>query len=100
MAPASPTRRSADRIEDSGLFLVRVTGLFFIRVVFDAGVPMDGGVGGTADLAAAFAPVAERFGMDWRLVDAAAKPRVLMRRMVSMAMISSDRKRTRLNSSH
>src|SRR5690606_13203462 len=52
------------------------TGRFFMRVVFQAGgdrFPTD-----TDALQAAFAPVAERFVLDWALVDAAAKPRAII----------------------
>ncbi|HET8727148.1 MAG TPA: formyltetrahydrofolate deformylase [Alphaproteobacteria bacterium] len=61
-------------IEDSAQFWDRGTGLFFMRVAFDAGAT----AGGETELAAAFAPVAERFGMDWKLADAAVRPRVLI----------------------
>lgn len=61
-------------IEDSAQFWDRGTGLFFMRVAFETGAA----TGGEAPIRAAFAPVAERFGMDWRLVDASIRPRVLI----------------------
>lgn len=50
------------------------TGLFFMRVHF---VAQGAGNGQTA-LENAFAPVAGRFRMDWRLYDASIKPRVMV----------------------
>jgi formyltetrahydrofolate deformylase len=48
------------------------TGRFFMRVVFDAG-------DSTEDmLQQRFAPVAQQFGMDWRLRSTARRPRVVM----------------------
>jgi formyltetrahydrofolate deformylase len=48
------------------------TGRFFMRVVFDAG-------DSTEDmLQQLFAPVAQQFGMDWRLRSTARRPRVVM----------------------
>jgi len=54
----------AQQFDDAG------SGRFFMRVV------LDGGASPVKTLRAAFAPVADRFGMDWRLRDTAAKARV------------------------
>ena len=50
------------------------SGRFFMRTVFRVG-PDQGPI---AELKAAFAAIAERFGMDWAMHDLAAKPRVLI----------------------
>ena len=51
------------------------TDRFFMRVVFH---PDGGGAPSFEATKAGFAPVAERFGMDWRLHDRSKKPRVLI----------------------
>ena len=61
-------------IVDSAQFGDRTTGLFFMRVVFAAS-PDDPG---KADLETAFAQVADRFDMTWRLYDMAVKQRALI----------------------
>ncbi|MFJ2992299.1 formyltetrahydrofolate deformylase [Pandoraea sp. NPDC087047] len=61
-------------ILDSAQFNDRFTGGFFMRVHFQQ-------LPGQTDLAALqrdFAPLAEQFGMQWELVDAAIKPRVML----------------------
>ncbi|MCM8731060.1 formyltetrahydrofolate deformylase [Hephaestia sp. GCM10023244] len=63
-------------ITDSQQYADLETGRFFMRVVFQAGgarFPAD-----TEALEAAFAPVAERFALDWALIDAAVKPRAII----------------------
>src|SRR3546814_15160270 len=63
-------------ITDSQQYADLETGLFFMRVVFQAGgarFPAD-----TAALRAAFVPVAERFAPDRGLVEAAGKTRALI----------------------
>src|SRR3546814_12124627 len=63
-------------ITDSQQYADLETGRFFMRVVFQAGgarFPAD-----TAALRAAFVPVAERFALDWGLVEAAAKARAII----------------------
>lgn len=61
-------------IVDSAQFGDRDSGLFFLRMSFTA--PSDGP--GMAALEAAFAPIGDRFCMNWRLNDAARKQRVLI----------------------
>jgi formyltetrahydrofolate deformylase len=51
-----------------------LTGTFFTRIHFSAGA----GRATLQALMAEFAPVAQRFGMRWRLYDLAVKPRVLI----------------------
>ncbi len=51
------------------------SGRFFMRVQF---TPVGSADRDAADLAGGFAGVAGRYGMDWRLVDAARRPRVLV----------------------
>jgi len=60
-------------IIDSAQFGDGTTGLFFMRVHFDAGAGGD-----LAALRAGFTGIGERFGMEWRIDDAALKPRVLL----------------------
>lgn len=63
-------------ILDSQQFADLETGRFFMRVAFAAGGPR---LPDTAEaLRDAFAPVADRFGLDWSLTSAAAKPRVVI----------------------
>ncbi|OYW16468.1 MAG: formyltetrahydrofolate deformylase [Novosphingobium sp. 12-64-8] len=56
----------AQQFDDAG------SGRFFMRVV------LDGGASPVESLRADFAPVAARFGMDWRLRDTATKARVVI----------------------
>jgi formyltetrahydrofolate deformylase len=46
---------------------------FFMRVSFDASTPLAAG-----DLQAAFAPIGEKFSMQWAIYDLAVKPRVVL----------------------
>ncbi len=63
-------------IIDSQQYADRETGRFFMRVAFQAtDARMDDGTDG---LRAAFAPVADRFAMDWRLTHSADRPRMLI----------------------
>jgi formyltetrahydrofolate deformylase len=63
-------------ITDSQQYADREADRFFMRVAFEA---TDRGMdGGTDALRAAFAPIADRFAMDWRLTDAAERPRMLI----------------------
>lgn len=60
-------------ILDSAQFGDTATAQFFMRVSFAAN-----GAESAAELRAAFAPVAERFGMSWAIHDSALKPRVVL----------------------
>jgi len=67
----------ADRqcnIIDSAQFGDLDTQRFMMRVLFEALPP----AASEADLVEQFAPIGARFGMDWQMRDAAAKPRVLI----------------------
>jgi formyltetrahydrofolate deformylase len=69
----------ADRdgfILDSQQYADLETGRFFMRVVFKAGGPSF--PDDEAQLRAAFAPVAERFGLDWALHPASRRPRIVV----------------------
>lgn len=61
-------------ITDSAQLDDALTGRFFMRVAFRA----EGAERSCAPLADGFAKIAARFGMDWRLHDAAERPRVLL----------------------
>jgi formyltetrahydrofolate deformylase len=63
-------------ILDSQQYADLETGRFFMRVAFQAGGP--GFVADDAALAEAFAPVAARFALDWRLTRSGDLPRVLI----------------------
>lgn len=62
-------------IKEFAVFDDEIEGRIYVRAVFrgehDVTPPLDA-------LREAFAPLAERFGMDWRLIDAHALPRVLL----------------------
>lgn len=62
--------RQGANIADSASFHDHATNIFFTRNVF---VLEDGNPAGAEQLSAAFADVAARFGMDWRLVDASRR---------------------------
>lgn len=61
-------------IVDSAQFWDRGTGLFFMRVHFDA----TGSAADPALLREEFAPIGERFAMGWNIHDQSVKPRVLL----------------------
>ena len=63
-------------ITDSQQYADREAGLFFMRVAFEAtdtGMRFD-----TAGLRDEFADIGTRFAMDWRLTEAAERPRMLI----------------------
>ena len=68
-------------LTDNGAFLTEAaqfgdadTGRFFQRIVFEPG----SAIAGAEEFAAAFAPVAQRFDMDWALHDQGARPRAVI----------------------
>jgi formyltetrahydrofolate deformylase len=63
-------------IVDSQQYADLDTGHFFMRVVFQAGGPRF--PADTRALREAFADIAQRFGLGWALVEAAAKPRAIV----------------------
>ena len=63
-------------IVDSQQYADLDTGHFFMRVVFQAGGPRF--PADTRALRQAFADIAQRFGLGWALVEAAAKPRAIV----------------------
>ncbi|WP_414903376.1 formyltetrahydrofolate deformylase [Sphingomonas flavalba] len=63
-------------ILDSQQYADLETGRFFMRVAFRAGGPRFPGDG--AELRAALAPVAERYGFAWTLTDSGERPRMLI----------------------
>lgn len=68
----------ADRdfsIEESHQFHDAHGGQFFMRTGFSARAPSQASL---AELESGFAPIARRFGMQWRFHDAAARPKVLI----------------------
>lgn len=70
-AVAGYLTRRAGNIEDSQQVSDSSTGRFFMRVKFSSHVGRD-------ELAVGFADIARDFGMEWKLVDRADKPRVLI----------------------
>lgn len=68
----------ADRglsIEESDQFHDRASGAFYMRTSFSK---PSRGAASLAELEAGFAPIARRFGMDWRIHDLSRRPRIVL----------------------
>ncbi len=61
-------------IEESEQFHEPESGAFFMRTAFSAGA----GMARADELEAGFAPIGQRFGMDWRLYDLSKRPRIVV----------------------